>query len=392
MKIHEYQTKQLLKKYGVSVPIGVVIDASEQAEQAVSQIGGQVFVVKAQIHAGGRGKAGGVQIAKSLEEVSSKASALLGETLVTHQTGEQGQVIHQVLIEEGLDILKEFYFSILIDPASRQIIALASTEGGMDIEEVAENTPQKILKEPINLEQGLLPFQARRLAYNLGLADYGKSVVSQAVKFFQAAYRAFVAEDSSMLEVNPLVVTQNERLLALDGKMQFDDNALYRHSEIASLRDLRQENPTETEANEQGLSFIKLDGNIGCMVNGAGLAMATMDLIHHFGGQPANFLDIGGTANQPRVEAAFKILSEDPNTRCIMVNIFGGIVRCDLIAKALVAAMEKLGLHLPIVVRLQGTNEAEAKKIIEQALDNQNIIFMDDLAEAARKAVELSQI
>jgi succinyl-CoA synthetase beta subunit len=369
MNIHEYQAKSLLAKFGVSVPRGAVAFTPEEAENAARDLGGPIWVVKSQIHAGGRGAgrfqddpdgAGGVRLCKSLEEVKENARKMLGHVLVTKQTGVAGKEVKRLYIEEGCDIARELYLGMLVDRASSRITVMASAEGGMDIEEVAARTPEKIIKVPIDPTLGLMPFHGRKIAFSLGLK--GKEVGS-AVKFLMAMYKAMNALDASIVEINPLVVTGDGQALALDAKMNFDDNALFRHKDVAELRDEDEEDPQELEAARHELNYIKLDGSIGCMVNGAGLAMSTMDIIKLYGGEPANFLDVGGGATKDRVTVAFKIILADPNVQGILVNIFGGIMRCDVIAEGVVAAAREVSLHVPLVVRLEGTNVDLGKNI-----------------------------
>ena len=382
MNIHEYQAKGLMAKYGVAVPRGAVAYTAAEAEAAALDLGGPVWVVKAQIHAGGRGKAGGVKIAKSVAEVRELAAKMLGTTLVTHQTGPAGKAVKRVYVEEGCDIRRELYLGMLIDRASARVTCMASTEGGTEIEEVAARTPENILKVGIDPATGIMPHHARRIAYGLGLEG---PQVAAAVKFITAMYTAFVDLDASMVEINPLVVTGAGAVVALDAKLGFDDNALYRHKDVADLRDEDEEDPAELEAARHGLNYIKLDGNIGCMVNGAGLAMATMDIIKLYGGAPANFLDVGGGATRERVTAAFKLILSDANVEGILVNIFGGIMRCDVIAEGVVAAAREISLHVPLVVRLEGTNVDLGKKILRDS--RLPIRSADDLADAAEKIV-----
>ena len=382
MNIHEYQAKGLMAKYGVAVPRGAVAYTAAEAEAAALDLGGPVWVVKAQIHAGGRGKAGGVKLAKSVAEVRELAAKMLGQTLVTHQTGPAGKEVKRVYVEEGCDIRRELYLGMLIDRASARVTCMASTEGGTEIEEVAARTPEKILKVGIDPATGIMPHHARRIAYGLGLEG---PQVAAAVKFITAMYAAFTDLDASMVEINPLVVTGAGAVVALDAKLGFDDNALYRHKDVADLRDEDEEDPAELEAARHGLNYIKLDGNIGCMVNGAGLAMATMDIIKLYGGAPANFLDVGGGATRERVAAAFKLILSDPNVEGILVNIFGGIMRCDVIAEGVVAAAREISLHVPLVVRLEGTNVDLGKKILRDS--RLPIRSADDLADAAEKIV-----
>ena len=382
MNIHEHQAKTLLAGFGVAVPCGKAAFSVEDAVSAASDLGGPVHVVKAQIHAGGRGKAGGVKVVSSLEDVREVATDLLGRTLVTHQTGPQGREVRRLYVEEGCDIGDELYLSLLVDRGSSRITIIASSEGGMDIEEVAASQPDRILSVAIDPATGLQPHHARRLAGVMGLDG---ATAKQLPKFLGGLYDAFTALDASLIEINPLVVTGGGDLLALDAKMSFDDNALYRHPEVMELRDLTEEDPAEVRASEFDLNYIKLDGNIGCMVNGAGLAMATMDIIQLQGGSPANFLDVGGSATTERVTEAFKIILSDENVRGILVNIFGGIMRCDIIAEGVVGAARTLGLDKPLVVRLEGTNVDEGKRIMaESGLD---IIPADNLADAAAKIV-----
>ncbi|MBU2648842.1 ADP-forming succinate--CoA ligase subunit beta [bacterium] len=391
MKIHEFQAKEIISRYGAAVPQGYVAKKVDEALDAAAKLPGEVCVVKAQIHAGGRGKGGGVKVSKGKEEVRANATAILGMQLVTKQTGPEGQKVKTLLIEEGMEIKKELYFSILPDRGTQKVVLIASTEGGMNIEEVAEATPEKILKEFVDPALGLRPFQTQRLAFGLGLDKFDPKLIRQASAFFMNLYNAFMAEDCSMLEINPVVITSDNRILALDCKMSFDDNALVRHKKTLELRDLDEEDPTEIEASNHDLSFIKLDGSIGCMVNGAGLAMATMDIIQHYGGSPANFLDVGGTADADRVEAAFKIITKDPNVKGILINIFGGIVRCDIIAEGVIAAFKKVDLNIPVVVRLEGTNADKAAEIIEKSGIGNKLIMIKGFADAAKKAVEVSK-
>ncbi len=383
MNIHEYQAKSILAKYGVAVPRGGVAYTPEEALTVARDLGGPVWVVKAQIHAGGRGKGGGVKVVKSLDEVTEAAKAMLGMTLVTHQTGPEGKEVKRIYVEDGCDIARELYLGAVIDRSSGGVTLMASTEGGMEIEEVAAETPEKILKVAIDPAIGIQPFHARQIAFGLGLE--GRQVGS-AVKFILALYKAFVDTDASLLEINPLVVTGAGDVLALDAKMNFDDNALFRHKDIEELRDPDEEDPAELEAARHDLNYIKLDGNIGCMVNGAGLAMATMDIIKLYGGEPANFLDVGGGATKDRVTAAFKIILSDPNVEGILVNIFGGIMRCDVIADGVVAAAREVSLHVPLVVRLEGTNVELGKKILADS--GLPIVSADDLADGADKVVK----
>ncbi len=382
MNIHEYQAKEVLKKYGVAVPAGAVAFTPDEAEKAAQKLQTKLWVVKAQIHAGGRGKAGGVKLAKSLDEVKQLAKEMLGMTLVTHQTGPEGKEVKRVYIEEGSDIANELYLSMVIDRASSRITFMASQEGGMDIEEVAEKTPEKIITIDVDPACGLQPFHTRVLAKGLGI---GKELSKDFAKFISGIYTAFVETDASQVEINPLVITKDNKLIALDAKFNFDENALYRHPEIVELRDEDEEDPLELQASKFGLAYIKMDGNIGCMVNGAGLAMSTMDIIKLYGGEPANFLDVGGGANKEKVTEAFKLILSDPNVEGILVNIFGGIMRCDIIAEGVIGAAKEVNLSVPLVVRLAGTNVELGKKML--ANSGLDIIPADDLADAADKIV-----
>ena len=385
MKIHEYQAKAILAKYGVPVPRGEVAFSAQEAGEIARRLGGGVAVVKAQIHAGGRGKAGGVKVVKSADEVETNAAALLGTTLVTYQTGPSGQVVGRLLVEEGLAIDRELYLSMVVDRASQKLVMMVSAEGGVEIEEVAAKTPEKIHKEFIDPSVGLQPFQARKLAFALGLE--GKQI-NKATTMMLALYKAFVATDASLLEVNPLITTKDGDLLALDAKMNFDDNALYRHADLKDLRDLAEEDPLEVEASKYALNYIRLDGNIGCMVNGAGLAMATMDIIKLAGGMPANFLDVGGGANAEQIRNAFKILMSDKNVKAVLINIFGGILRCDVLAQGVIAAVKELGVPVPIVIRMKGTNVEEGKRMLAES--GLNFTTADTMNEAADKVVALA--
>lgn len=382
MKIHEYQGKELLKNYGVPVPRGIVARTPEEAEQAARDLGTDVTVVKAQIHAGGRGKGGGVKLAKSPAEAKEIAEQMLGMMLVTHQTGPEGREVKTLLIEEGLPIDREFYLAVTLDRLTGRNVFMASSAGGMDIEKVAEETPELILKEFIDPSVGLRPFQARNLAFGLGIPN---ELVNQAAKFMLSLYDAYEKMDASLLEINPFLLTKDNRLIALDAKVNFDDNAMFRHKDYAELRDLNEEEPLEIEASKFDLNYIKLDGNIGCMVNGAGLAMATMDIIKLAGGEPANFLDVGGGASQERVENAFRILLADENVKAVLINIFGGIVRCDMVAMGVVAAAKNLGVSIPIVARLEGTNVEEGKRVLNES--GIGIISADGMNDAANKVV-----
>ncbi|OYZ24695.1 MAG: succinate--CoA ligase subunit beta [Bdellovibrio sp. 28-41-41] len=382
MNIHEYQAKEILRKFNVATLKGKVAFNADDAVQAAKEIGGTVWVVKAQIHAGGRGKGGGVKVAKSLDEVKDFTKKMIGMTLVTHQTGPEGKLVQKVFIEQGCNILKEYYVACLVDRVTGRVTMMASSEGGVDIEEVAEHSPEKIKKVTIDPVVGLAGFQARQLAFEIGMAP---EIVSKATKFFVGLYQAFIQSDCSSAEINPLVVTKEGDVLALDAKMNFDSNALYRHPEVMELRDLAEEDPAEIEASKFDLAFIKLNGSVGCLVNGAGLAMSTLDIIQLHGGQPANFLDVGGGANKEKVTAAFKIILKDPNVKAILVNIFGGIMKCDVIAEGVIAASKEVGLKVPLVVRLEGTNVELGKKLLKES--GLNITPADDLTDAAKKAV-----
>jgi succinyl-CoA synthetase beta subunit len=382
MNIHEYQAKAVLKEFGVPVPRGVPAFTVDEAVKAAGDLGGPVWVVKSQIHAGGRGKGGGVKVVKSVDAVKSEATRMLGMTLVTHQTGPQGRVVRRLYVEEGSPIAKEFYLSLLVDRDTSRIAFIASTEGGMDIEEVAHNTPEKILTIHVDPAAGVQPFHGRRIAKALGVTG---ETAKQVGAIVEKLYKAFVAKDMSLLEINPLVVTDKGNVVCLDAKINFDDNALYRHKDIQELHDPFEQDPAELEAAKYDLNFIKLDGSIGCLVNGAGLAMATMDIIKLYGSSPANFLDVGGGANKEKVTAAFKILLKDPAVKGILVNIFGGIMRCDIIAEGIIAAAKEVSLGVPLVARLSGTNAELGKKILAES--GLNLIPADDLADAAAKIV-----
>lgn len=384
MNIHEYQGKAIFRSMGVAVPEGRVAFTAEEAVEKAKELQSDVYVVKAQIHAGGRGKAGGVKIAKSLSEVETYANELLGKTLVTHQTGPEGKEIKRLYIEEGCDIQKEYYVGFVIDRATDRVTLMASEEGGTEIEEVAAKTPEKIFKETIDPVVGLAPYQARRIAFNINIP---KESINKAAKFLISLYNVFIEKDCSIVEINPLVTTGDGEVLALDAKINFDDNALFRHKDIQELRDLEEEDPKEIEASKYDLSYIALDGDIGCMVNGAGLAMATMDTINHFGGNPANFLDVGGGANKEKVTEAFKIILGDENVKGIFVNIFGGIMKCDIIAEGIVAAVKEVELTLPLVVRLEGTNVERGKQILKDS--GLAIEPAATMAEGAQKIVKL---
>ncbi|MGQ0540249.1 MAG: ADP-forming succinate--CoA ligase subunit beta [Blastocatellia bacterium] len=382
MKVHEYQGKALLKEYGVPVPRGIVARTPEEAEAAARELGTDVVVVKAQIHAGGRGKGGGVKLAKSSDEAKEIASQILGMQLITHQTGTEGREVKTLLIEEGLPIDKEFYLGITLDRVTGRNVFMASSAGGMDIEKVAEETPELILKETIDPSVGLRGFQARKLAFGLGIPN---GLVNQAASFMLSLYDAYEKMDASLVEINPFLLTKDNRLIALDAKVTFDDNAMFRHKDYAELRDLNEEEPLEIEASKFDLNYIKLAGNIGCMVNGAGLAMATMDIIKLAGGEPANFLDVGGGASQKRVEQALKILLADENVKAVLINIFGGIVRCDMVANGVVAAAKNLGVSIPIVARLEGTNVEEGRRVLHDS--DIGIIPATTMNDAAEKVV-----
>jgi succinyl-CoA synthetase beta subunit len=387
MKIHEFQAKQVLAKYGVVIPRGRVAKTPDEAVVIAQELGTEVCVVKAQIHAGGRGKGGGVKVSKGLGAVRESAEQIIGMNLVTHQTGPQGQPVKQVLIEEGMDIIKEFYCSVLVDRGQQRVVILASTEGGMDIEQVAAKTPEKILKVFVDPAIGLRPFQTMALAYGLKIDEINPKLVRPAAALFQSLYDAFVAEDCSLVEINPFVLTGDSRVIALDSKVSFDDNALFRHKAILELRDEDEEDALEIEAAKSNLNYIKLDGTIGCMVNGAGLAMGTMDIIKAYGGDPANFLDVGGTATRETVEQAFQLITRDVNVKCILINIFGGIVRCDMVASGVIAAIRNVGLKIPVVVRLEGTNAKEAHQLVNDSGLGEKLQMADGLKDAAEKAV-----
>jgi succinyl-CoA synthetase beta subunit len=380
MKIHEYQGKEILKKYGVSVPKGEVAFTIDEAVKAAEKIGGSMWVVKAQIHAGGRGKGGGVKLARSFEEVRERAGEILGMRLITHQTGPDGRIVRRILVEQGMNIARELYVGITLDRQRAQNVVMVSTEGGMEIEKVAAETPEKILKETVDPTVGLQQFQARSLCINLGLT--GDSL-KNGVKFLMALYKAYEASDASLAEINPLVITQEGHVIALDAKINFDDNALFRHPDYEDFRDIDEEDALEVEASASNLNYIKLDGNVGCMVNGAGLAMATMDIIKLAGGMPANFLDVGGGANAQTVEAGFKIILKDENVKAILINIFGGIVRCDRVASGVVEAAKKVDVQIPIVIRLAGTNAELAAEILQNS--GLKFLVARNLKEAAQK-------
>ncbi len=389
MKIHEYQAKEILKKYGVPIPKGTPVFSIDEAEAAakslIAETDNEFVVVKAQIHAGGRGKGGGVKVVNGAGAARDTAQKILGMNLITHQTGPGGKIVKRLLVEQAVDIARELYLGLVVDRGFGRVVVMASSEGGMEIEEVAAAHPEKILKEVVDPVVGLAAYQARNLAYGLGLHG---AAAKNAAELLSLVYKAFVATDASLLEINPLVVLTDGRVLALDAKMTFDDNALYRQKELEPLRDLDEEDPAETEAKRHDLSFIKLEGNIGCMVNGAGLAMATMDTIKHFGGEPANFLDVGGSATEERVTAAFKIITADPKVRGIFVNIFGGIMKCDTIAAGVIAAVKQVGLKVPLVVRLEGTNVDLGKKMLAES--GLAVTTANDMADGAKKVVALA--
>ena len=381
MKVHEYQGKEILKQFGVAVPKGRVAFTAREAREIAQEIGCPV-VIKAQIHAGGRGKGGGIKLANSLDETEKIASKVLGMTLVTHQTGPEGRIVRKVLVEEAMKIIKELYLGIIIDRSCGRPVIMASEAGGMEIEEVAAQSPEKILKEFIDPALGIQPFQSRKLAFGLNL---DKGLISTATKFITNLYKAFVEKDCSLAEINPLVVTEDGRILALDAKLNFDDNALYRHSEVVELRDLDEEEPLEIEASKYKLNYIKLDGSVGCLVNGAGLAMATMDIIKHAGSEPANFLDVGGGASAEMVENAFRILLSDKHVKAVLINIFGGILRCDILAQGIVEAAKKVAVKVPMVIRMEGTNVDKGKEILNQS--GLNFTVANGMKEAAEKVV-----
>ncbi len=386
MNIHEYQAKEILRRFGVPVADGAVAFTPEEAEKVARSLKSDVIAVKSQIHAGGRGKAGGIKIVKTPEDAAKAARELIGKVLVTHQTGPQGKEVRKVLIEAGSTPKRELYLSILIDRSIARPSFLASTEGGVDIEAVAAKTPEKILKEPVDPAIGVQPYQARKLAYALGL---GGDHLQAAVNLILSVYRAFIETDASLIEINPLIIDQRDRVMALDAKMNFDDNALFRHQDILAMRDLNEEDPREVEATKFGLNYIGLDGNIACMVNGAGLAMSTMDIIKYYGGSPANFLDVGGGATTEQVTEAFKILCADKNVRGILVNIFGGIMKCDVIANGILTAVKQVNVRVPLVVRLEGTNVELGKQILKES--GLAIIPADSMADAAQKIVQAAK-
>ena len=385
MKIHEYQAKAILKAHGVPVPQGEVAFSAQEVSDIARRLGGGICVVKAQIHAGGRGKAGGVKVVKSADEAEAYAKTLLGRPLVTYQTGPDGQMVSRLLVEQGLGIERELYLGLVVDRSTQRIVLMVSREGGVEIEEVAATHPEKIHKVFINPAVGLQPFQAQQMAFAVGLTG---DAVKKGVRMMMALYQAFIATDASILEINPLIVTREGDLLALDAKMNFDDNALYRHQDIRDLRDLSEEDPLEVEASKYSLNYIRLDGNIGCMVNGAGLAMATMDIIKLSGGQPANFLDVGGGANAEQIKNAFRILMSDTNVKAVLINIFGGILRCDVLAQGVIAAVRDLGVPVPIVIRMKGTNVEEGKRLLAES--GLNFTTADTMGEAATSVVALA--
>ncbi|GAB4367877.1 MAG: ADP-forming succinate--CoA ligase subunit beta [Calditrichia bacterium] len=384
MNIHEHQAKEILRKYGVAVPRGRVAFSPREAEEVARELNSDVFVVKAQIHAGGRGKAGGVKLAKTPAEVKTLAEQMLGTRLVTHQTGPEGKEVRRILIEEGIPIARELYLGIVLDRSVSRLVIMASTEGGVEIEKIAAEKPEAIIKEYIHPQIGLQPFQARKIAFGLHLEG---EQVKNAVKFIMGLYRAYTESDASLAEINPLVVTEDGQVLALDAKMNFDDSALFRHPDILEMRDLHEEDPLEVEASKNKLNYIKLDGNVGCMVNGAGLAMSTMDIIKLAGGIPANFLDVGGGANVETVRNGFKIILSDPNVKAILINIFGGIVRCDRVANGIIEAAKSIEINVPMVIRLAGTNAEEAAQLLKES--QMNFEVAHTLKEAAFKVVEL---
>jgi len=383
MNIHEFQAKEILRRFGVAVPRGMVVTTAAEAQAAAQQLGEGVTVVKAQIHAGGRGKGGGVKVVKSPQEAAEKARQMLGKNLVTHQTGPEGRQVRRVLVEQGVEIERELYLAMVLDRAQSRVTVICSSEGGVEIEEVAAKTPQKILKETVDPVIGLATFQCRRLAFALNIPA---ELIGKAVAVMQGLYRAFEETDASLAEINPLIITKDGQIMALDAKMNFDSNAFFRQKEVVALRDLDEEDPREVEASQYDLSYISLDGNIACMVNGAGLAMATMDIIKHYGGEPANFLDVGGGADQEKVAEAFRILLADSRVRGVLINIFGGIMRCDVLAQGVVDAARELKITVPLVVRMQGTNVEQGRQILEGS--GLTIISADTMAEAAEKIVK----
>ncbi len=386
MKIHEYQAKEIIKSYGAAVPESKVVFNLDDVKNAVEELGSETVVVKAQIHAGGRGKAGGVKVVKGVDSAVEAAQSIFGKKLVTHQTGPEGKEVKRLLIEKGVEIKKELYLGMVVDRSNNSVVIMASEEGGVEIEEVAAKSPEKILKEYVDSCVGLRPFQTTKLGYKLG---FDKNLVREFSKFVSALYNAFIEKDCSLAEINPLIITGDNKIMALDAKINFDDNALFRHKDLQELRDFDEEEPMEIEASKYNLSYIKLDGNVGCMVNGAGLAMATMDIIKYAGGEPANFLDVGGGANVEAVANAFRIILDDQNVKAVLVNIFGGIVRCDRIANGILEASKIVDIRVPVIIRLQGTNAEEARDIINNS--GLNFYTAEGLKEAAEKAVELAQ-
>lgn len=382
MNLHEYQAKQLFAHYGMPVPRGIHVRSVDEAAKAAEKLGGALWVVKAQVHAGGRGKAGGVKLCRSLDEVRAASDAMLGMTLVTHQTGPEGLPVSQLLIEAGSDISRELYLSVVVDRASERVVFMASSEGGMDIEEVAAKTPEKIFRVRVNPASGLQGFQIRELAFGLGIT---KAQFKDFAKVVSGLYELFLAKDASLVEINPLIITTDDRVVVLDAKINLDDNAIFRHPDLAEMRDPSQEDEKENIAHEHGFNYVSLDGDIACMVNGAGLAMATMDLIKLHGGEPANFLDVGGGATKERVAEAFKLILSNPNVKAILVNIFGGIVRCDLIAEGIIAAVKEVGVNVPVVARLEGTNVEAGREML--ASSSLKILAAEDLTDAAKQAV-----
>ena len=392
MNVHEFQAKQILAKYGVPIPEGKKASSVEEATRIAQSLRTDICVVKAQIHSGGRGKGGGVKVSKDIDSVAKNAHSILGMQLVTKQTGPQGQKVKKLLVEECVDIKKELYCSLLVDRENKGIILLASREGGMDIEDVGEKYPEKILKIFIDPVIGLLPCQANELAFGLKINEINPALIKPAAAVFISLYQAFVGQDCSLIEINPLVLTRDSKVIALDAKIILDDNAIFRHKENLEMRDTDEEDPLEVEASAEGLNYIKLDGDIGCMVNGAGLAMGTMDIIKSFGGEPANFLDVGGTANQANIEKALKLITKDQNVKCVLINIFGGIVRCDMVAAGIIAAFKNIKVKIPVVIRLEGTNSKEAHDLMKESGINNLFMMADGLNDAAKKAVASSRI
>ena len=382
MKIHEYQAKEVLRKYGIPVPEGKATETVDNVKEIADKLGGYPVVVKAQIHAGGRGKGGGVKLAKSLDEAAKHAKSILGMKLVTHQTGPEGRIVRKLLIEQGCAIERELYIGIVLDRATAKNVIMASTEGGMEIEVVAAKTPEKILKVFIDPAIGLLPYQCRELAFGLG---FPKEMIREATSFITSLYDMYIKEDLSMAEINPLIQTKDGKILALDAKLAYDDNALYRHKDVVNYRDLNEEDPLEVEASKHDINYIKLDGTIGCMVNGAGLAMATMDIVKHSGGEPANFLDVGGGASAEQIEEAFKIIMADENVKAIFINIFGGILRCDRLATGVVSAAKKVAVKVPVIIRMEGTNVEEGNRILKES--GFNFVIGNGMKDGAEKAV-----